>query len=442
MSRVMTAQRPPDRPLVRPATGVATLTMVMVLFFVMAMVAAYTNRNLLYEQRISINNFRATVGMSAADAGIDWAVAMLNGARVDGNCVAPDAPVAADVDFRSRYTTWKPDGAYGIPKWLNHGFSTTFAPICVMNGATWVCRCPADDGEPTAEPAYPANSAPIFKVEIGSDGVPGVVKVDAWGTHESSRAASFEIFGNYNRVRVKLGLTRALPVPPVAALTAGGTVTLGVANSKVSNTDPKAGFTIHSGEAFDAASATNTELIGATGSVGGAPTLIESDGDLKALTGAAAPVDFFQSLFGMDATTYSQQPAAVRIDCAAGCTSASIATAVDNNPGRIIWLNGDLTLDTPSTLGSVDRPVMLLATGNITLAAKVIVNGFLYSNRNVQWNATATDSLVRGAVVAKGNFDGLSAVAIAYDGDMMQRISLGYGSFVRVPGSWQVVTEK
>ena len=81
----------PTAPL-RRERGVATLIVVMVLFFVVSLVAAYTNRNLLYEQRMSINNFRATAAMSAADAGIDWAVAMLSGARVDANCMAPAAP--------------------------------------------------------------------------------------------------------------------------------------------------------------------------------------------------------------------------------------------------------------------------------------------------------------------------------------------------------------
>ena len=33
---------------------------------IMAMVAAYTNRNLIYEQRVSVNNYRATAAMSAA----------------------------------------------------------------------------------------------------------------------------------------------------------------------------------------------------------------------------------------------------------------------------------------------------------------------------------------------------------------------------------------
>ena len=38
--------------------GLAALTVVMILFFVMAMVAAYTNRNLIFEQRIATNSYR------------------------------------------------------------------------------------------------------------------------------------------------------------------------------------------------------------------------------------------------------------------------------------------------------------------------------------------------------------------------------------------------
>ena len=82
-----------------PIRGVATLTLVMVLFFILAMVAAYANRNLIFEQRVSINNLRTTAAASAAEGGIDWAIAMLNGGRIDASC-EPDA--ASATTFRSR----------------------------------------------------------------------------------------------------------------------------------------------------------------------------------------------------------------------------------------------------------------------------------------------------------------------------------------------------
>lgn len=436
MSRDMIAC--PGRPQRRSPRGVATLTMVMVLFFVMAMVAAYTNRNLLYEQRMSINNFRATAAMSAADAGIDWAVAMLSGARVDANCMAPAAPVAADLSFRDRYTILQPDGTYSVPKW--GAANSLFTPGCVLTNAGWTCKCP-DLAVPQPALAFPANSAPTFQVEIDSGGMPGLLKVDVRGSHESSTAMAFGEFGNYNRVRVNLALARALPVLPVAALTAGNAITMNPPATvlTVSNTDPKSGFTIHYGNAnpMPAATLDIANLLGPAGTLA-ENTSIAQDAALGLLSNTP---QFFQSLFGMDTTTYSRQPASVLVDCAGGCTSATPAfvTAVANNPGRIVWIDGSIDLNSAGTLGSAVQPLMLVASGDVALSAQVTVNGFIYSGRDVLWNATAAGSLVRGAVVASRDFVGASPVTVAYDADMMERINRGYGSFVRQPGSWQVV---
>ena len=95
----MMPARPPH-PLA-PRRGIAALTVVMILFFVMAMVAAYTNRNLVFEQRISANSYRSNRALEAADAGVEWAVAMLNAGRVDANCQATNNNAFGD--FRSRY---------------------------------------------------------------------------------------------------------------------------------------------------------------------------------------------------------------------------------------------------------------------------------------------------------------------------------------------------
>ena len=50
--------------------GAATLVVVMVLFFIISMVAAYTSRNLIFEQRTSANQYRSTQAQEAAEAGL------------------------------------------------------------------------------------------------------------------------------------------------------------------------------------------------------------------------------------------------------------------------------------------------------------------------------------------------------------------------------------
>jgi hypothetical protein len=72
---------------------VATLTVVMVLFFVVSLVAAYAGRTSIFEQRTSANQYRSTQALEAAEAGLEWAVVLegLGGAeQFDGDDVAGD----------------------------------------------------------------------------------------------------------------------------------------------------------------------------------------------------------------------------------------------------------------------------------------------------------------------------------------------------------------
>ena len=78
-----------------PQRGAAALVVVMMLFFIMSLVAAYASRNLIFEQRTSANNYRSTQAFEAAEAGLEWAIAMLNGGRIDDRLRRQRRPGAA-----------------------------------------------------------------------------------------------------------------------------------------------------------------------------------------------------------------------------------------------------------------------------------------------------------------------------------------------------------
>ena len=73
----------------------------MVLSFVLLLTAAYANRNLIFEQHTSVNQYRSTQAFEAAEAGLEWAVALLNGGRVDDACV--ETGNSTGFSFRQRY---------------------------------------------------------------------------------------------------------------------------------------------------------------------------------------------------------------------------------------------------------------------------------------------------------------------------------------------------
>ena len=112
----------PSAPLSQPGRGLAALTVVMIIFFVMAMVAAYTNRNLVFEQRISTNSYKSARAVDAAEAAVDWTLSMLNGGVLTDNCTAPSAAAlaanpSAFSDFRRRYLRIQPDTTSREGRW-------------------------------------------------------------------------------------------------------------------------------------------------------------------------------------------------------------------------------------------------------------------------------------------------------------------------------------
>src|SRR5204863_4630048 len=77
---------------IRRQRGAAALITTLMLFFVMTLVAAFANRNHIFEQRASANQVRATQALEAADAGAEWAIAMLNSTQpIDDRCIATNA---------------------------------------------------------------------------------------------------------------------------------------------------------------------------------------------------------------------------------------------------------------------------------------------------------------------------------------------------------------
>ena len=170
----------------RTQRGAATLVVVMILFFIMAMMAAYANRSLVFEQRIASNYFRSGLSVEVADAGLEWAVAQLNGGNIDSTCQS--APAAAS-SFRQRYLNIDTTTRSMTPTLASGGYDTPVAS-CVRDASTglWNCSCP----DPVAKATTPAVAAanqiqPSFQVGINGGG--NVVTLQAIGCTGSTSSA-------------------------------------------------------------------------------------------------------------------------------------------------------------------------------------------------------------------------------------------------------------
>ena len=451
-------------PMSQPGRGLAALTVVMIIFFVMALVAAYTNRNLVFEQRISTNSYKSARAADAAEAGIDWALSMLNGGVLTDNCAAPTAAALAAnptafSDFRRRVLRIQPDNTAREGRWdsqMANGTVVRMYSACIMDAdAGLSCICPSLNTRSPAMTTPVDGIGSAFNIELRADtNVPGTLTIAAQGcasigTGNTSCYNQQNLAQVVSRVDAKSGinmtlaLVRALPLaaqapghPQLATLTTGGDVTSSGGTLRIVNDD--LGLVVHAGGTI---TASNPVYTGAAGSR--SPWLGGSDAALSSL--AASP-DWFLSFFGMQPGAYKAQPALIKVPCPGGtCTSASLTATLARYPRHPIWVDGNLTIDSAAALGSKDltdpldlsssSPVMLIIDGVLTVNAATQIAGFLHASNGIFWNAAAS---LDGALVTPGSFTATTGADLRYNRDVLNFIRLYYGSFVRVPGSWAV----
>jgi hypothetical protein len=407
-------------------SGAAALIVVVVLFFILAMVTAYAGRNLIFEQRTSVNNQRATQAFEVAEAGLEFAVAQLGSGRVDSLC-QPITDVAQNT-FRQRYLTQNADGtlsAIGVPA-LN--------PSCILLSSGANCSCPT-----AGPPVLPdtVGLAPTFQLHFETVAQPGVVRAVSLGCSSIGSQCYAGVPNKADalaRVSVLLGLNSALATPPSAAITARGTVDLNGSAVNVSNADvPTRGITIDAGDTvINAGSARLSSVPGTPGTA----SVLASDPSLSAMDKDR----MFVSVFGMDRATYWSQPAVLRVQCGGDCANA-LATAVSANPGRVIYIDDPVSINSNVVLGSPATPVVLFVHGDLNVSANFRLYGVLYLNSGSgprsTWTITAGSTFVDGALIVESGLSVIGTPTIAFDPNVLRTINLTQGSMVRVPGSWR-----
>lgn len=437
----------PGTPNRRLARGVASLTVVMVLFFVLSLVAAYTSRNLIFEQRTSGNQYRSTQAFEAAEAGLEWAMAMLNSGRISDTCAA--STTVADLSFRERYLSINAVTGNITPVPRVDAPALSLASSCVFNGTNWQCSCPSN-GAPVLILPSGNGVFPAFRVRFVRPNPvqPGVVVIESNGcTRADDTCLRFEndpqsgAGDGRATVSAVIALQSGLVAPPIAALTVRGNLNVAGAALGAYNANadpPPGGITIFAG-----GNVARTGLaLGSTPGSLASESIIESDPKLADLpnaatrTGRTAPDLMFASMFGMWPDTYRTQPGTLVLACAAGtCNAAQVRTAASLNPGRMLWVAGNLDFNSAGDIGTLTNPVTIVATGNVGFTNDINVYGVVYS-RAADWT-TAGAGRVLGAGVAEGNLIGAGTTTFVHDTTVLEALRLQSGSFVRVPGGWR-----
>ena len=344
--------------------GAAALIVTLMLFLAMALAALALSRQLVFGQRASANQARATQAFEAAEAGLEWAQAQLNNPqRIDTDCKPSADPTATT--FRERYLV------------LGRGTGTittsALRPSCVRGGDGWSCSCPAAGAALLAAPGGDA-PAPAFSLQFQSTDRAGTLRISATGCTSLAGAC---VLGSTiasdatAHTEAKLALFAGLRTPPAAALTTR-----------------------------DAAAQTADQ--------------------------------FFAASFGVDKATWKNQSVVARIGCDGDCSHA-IADAIAAG-AALIWIDGDLTLAGPITLGSAARPVVIISSGAARLNGAVTIVGALYA---ASIALSGADALVQGAVINEGSYSGPAAPDFRLDTDVLAALTHQTGSFARISGSWR-----
>ena len=418
---------------IRPAGqhGAAALIVTMMLFFAMVLAAVFVNRNLVFEQRAAANQYRSTLALEAADAGLEWALAQLNNPqRIGADCL-PSADAAA-TSFRSRYLAFTAATAsYAPATWSPSGSApTALRASCVRSGAGWSCSCPSQGLPALTAPVGPA-PAIAFTLQFLPVAKPGIVRIAATGCTNLAGAcvagAGPSAADASAKIEVAAGLFAGLRTPPAATVTTRGGFDAGTGPIGVHNPDPATGIAIDAGGAIVAPQARLTTPAGAAPS----GALVGND---AALAGLSAE-QFFASYFGVDKMRWKSQPAVTRISCSADCGAAlteAVAAAAEH---ALIWVDGDLTLAGPLTLGSPQHPVVIVVGGSARLTGAVALHGVLYAS-GLRWDDTSGGAYLRGALLSEAGYQGSGTPELSYDRGVLELLKTHSGSFARVSGSW------
>lgn len=433
----------PTRFPIHPVRGLAALTVVMALFFVMALAAAYTNRSIVFEQRMSAASLRAERAIAVADAAVDWTLNMLNGGRIDAGC-KPSINVANNA-FRSRYLAIIPNsGGYSVNGYPDpQGF-----PGCQVNGTVLNCVCPAVGtgdvpivGGTETDAAFRVSFLLPVTGAVAQSAPPGTIVIQVRGCSNPGSGAG-TCYGTSDvpnvdakaDVRANIGMVRALPAPPQAPVTSGGDISAAAVVVNAANRDNPTGLVLHAGGAVTTGG--GTTLSGPAGSTG-VNTKLEND---SVLADMKAKGTFFDSLFGMPRAMFKALPGVVAIDCGAvACDLASLEARnwLTQFAGKVVYVDGDLDIGAgaPANIGSDAFPVMLVVAGNLTVSTSSHFVGFLYG-KSITWSAAANAGSVRGAMIAAEQLQVDGNLTAAYDAAVLKAIQVGYGAYVRVPGGW------
>ncbi len=408
--------------------GVTTLVTVAVLFFIVAMVAAYANRNLIIEQRVAYNYSQLSRASEGAEQAQARMLAWLNSDHLNEAC---ELDASGPNSLRERLLRFDANGRVDVPDEAKAtpASRSPWTIICDRRpDEAWRCQCPANLRPQAHSAALGGQESLLLRMRPLADGA-GRIGVSAAACALPSGACLNEPEEESERVARlhMLSLLSALKMPPPSSLIVRGEVDLGAGMVVVNSDANGAGI---SAQAGGAVRGNRSGLAGPAGSPS-AGSFVQNDAELASL----ASTEFFRQFFGLSPADYQRQPALRPLVCeATGCT-AELRSLVGAG-AQLVAYAGDLSLSDARVLGSEARPLVLLVGGNLRIEGALDFKGLVFVAGSAQWsNLSAEVSRIQGALLVAGNLQGSANTAVLYDASLLRRLQQRAGSFMTVPGS-------
>jgi Tfp pilus assembly protein PilX len=409
----------------RSERGAGTLTLTVILLFITMVSVFYTNRNVIFEQRTSANVARQASAQEVAEAGLEWAIGMLNHpSNIDANC---NDVATAGTNFRKLYL--KPVKTSFTPV-------TNIFPGCRRNGNAWTCSCPTAAGTAslgsTVESSFTVTFAPLA-------GYANVVQITSTGCTPQSAACTPASASGADANATVTALVKPSPLTPgnpAAAITCGTSCNFSGSFNAVNTDVATNGVLVNSGTTSNTPPGTTT--------LPGQPVqnaIIAGDTSLSSLAGSDTSCNqskMFNAYFGTTLQEYQNAPGTRTIDCNIASCPTEIVNAY-NSGWRAFYLpNGFSYNNSAGTdLGTPTDPVTLVSAGSVKINGNINIYGLLFSNDAVD-NALGTGaSNIAGALVTCAAFKTNGNGTVTYSPDVLNSMNTASGTIVKLLGSWR-----
>lgn len=423
--------------------GAASLAVSLILLFCMTLVVFFTNRGMVFEQKASANQYRSTRAFEMAEAGLEWATAMLNSAApLSATCTSTGTVTNS---FGARYaprTGVAPNTDYAPPV-------NARAACRLAADGTLSCACPTAGTAPNVGTA----TTPSFTVLVSDEpNDPEAVRLTSWGcvNQTSLCTGTPGTDGDATALAsVTLKMRPILRAAPAAPLTTGGWAQV-CASFNITNQSAGAnGYLVNSGGQTQIGNGTYLSgplPPGAPNCGGGggqtlstlpgtpiAAAIVANDTSLSSISGDTNTM--FAAFFGTTLDQYRAAPSTCQLP--ANSDGGDLTTAYNSaRRCRDFWINGDLQTSGNLTLGSATDPVTIVSSSAMRFNGNVDIYGVIFSD-SADWNNLGTGtSDIHGAVISRVNYRNNGNGTILYDGSVLDLIR-DRGRLVRVPGTWR-----